>query len=89
MPGPDPNRLWIEDSRPHSPLVLWQAYDRTGNAGNRRARALAILRRLRLGTWCCRCCGDDLPDHLRADAVYCGESCRKRGARSRKANRGW
>ena len=46
MPGPDPHRLWIEDDRPGSARVCWQAYDWTGNNGNRRKRANAILRRL-------------------------------------------
>ena len=84
MPGPDPNRLWIEDDNPRSARVCWQAYDWTGNNGNRRKRAMAILRRLHWGTWQCRWCGDTLPDHLRADALYCRESCRKKAARDRR-----
>lgn len=88
MPGPDPARLWIEETDTGF-RVCWQAYDWTGNNGNRRKRAMAILRRLRWGTWCCRWCGDDLPDYLRADALFCGESCRKRTARQRRAARRW
>jgi len=64
--------------------VSFQSYFRTGNNGNRKARAVAILKRLAQGKWFCRWCGDDLPDHLRADAIYCRESCRKRAARSRR-----
>jgi hypothetical protein len=87
MPGPDPHRLWIEDASPSAARVWWQAYDWTGNAGHRRARAKAILRRLRRGKWCCRWCGDALPDYVRADALYCREACRKRAARQKRAAR--
>jgi 3-carboxy-cis,cis-muconate cycloisomerase len=53
-----------------------------------RKRAMAILRRLHWATWRCRWCGDDLPDHVRADALYCREACRKKAARERRAARG-
>jgi len=85
MPGPDPHSLWIDDHDPKSARVSWQAYYVTGNNGNRKARAIAILRRLRRGTWRCRSCGEDLPDYLRADALFCGEPCRKRVARDQRA----
>jgi hypothetical protein len=84
MPGPDPHSLWIEDLGPVRARVSFEAYDWTGNSGNRRARAIAILRRLYRGTWSCRWCGDDLPDYVRADALYCREGCRKRAARERR-----
>jgi len=87
MPGPDPHRFWIEDDRPGSARVCWQAYDYTGNNGNRRKRANAILRRLAHGDWYCRWCYAVLPDHLRADALYCGNQCRKRMARARREAR--
>lgn len=86
MPGPDPERLWTEETDTGF-RVCWQAYDWTGNNGNRRKRAMAILRRLNRGTWRCRWCSDDLPDHVRADALYCRESCRKKAARDRRAAR--
>jgi len=83
MPGPDPHALWIDDEADR-PRVLFQAYFWTGNSGNRKARAAALLRRLQRGDWYCRCCGDPLPDYLRADARYCREACRKRAARGRR-----
>lgn len=85
MPCPDPHALWIEKHDGRA-VVSFQSYFWTGNEGNRKARAVAILKRLALGKWFCRWCGDDLPDHLRADAIYCRESCRKRAARSRRKN---
>ena len=83
MPGPDPHALWIESNEPPY-RVSFQAYLWTGNNGNRKARAIAILRRLHWGTWRCRWCGNELPDYLRTDALYCRESCRKRAARWRR-----
>ena len=87
MPGPDPNRLWIEDDDPRSARVTWQAYDWSGNNGNRKARAIAMLRRLIRRDWYCRQCGCSLPDHLRADALYCRNACRKKAARLRREAR--
>lgn len=84
MPGPDPHALWIEDKNPERPCVQFQAYFWTNNNGNRQARAIALLRRLRRGDWRCLWCGDDLPDQRRADARYCREACRKRAARARR-----
>ena len=84
MPGPDPERLWTEEADTGF-RVCWQPYDWTGNNGNRRKRAMTILRRLRWGTWRYQWCGDDLPDYVRADALYCREACRKRAARERCA----
>lgn len=84
MPGPDPHALWIESDEPPY-RVCHQAYFWTGNNGNRKARAVAILRRLMLGTWQCRECGEGLPDYVRADAQYCREACRKAAARRRRA----
>lgn len=86
MPGPDPHAFWIERAEPPY-SVCFQAYFWTGNNGNRKARAIAILRRLYRRDWFCRWCGDDLPDYVRADALYCGESCRKKAARDRRAAR--
>lgn len=83
MPCPDPHALWIE-KRDGRTVVSFQSYFWTGNEGNRKARAVAILKRLAQGKWFCLWCGDDLYDHLRADAIYCRESCRKHAARSRR-----
>lgn len=85
MPGPDPHAIWIESDEPLR--VCYQAYFWTGNLGNRRARSIAILRRLVLRTWQCKRCGEALPVYLRADAVYCSERCRKRAARMRRGAR--
>ncbi|RYH10513.1 hypothetical protein EU800_07120 [Tropicimonas sp. IMCC6043] len=86
MPGPDPEALWI-DEEADRPTVTYQAYCWTGNNGNRRKRAIAMLRRLARGDWTCRWCGDALPDWRRVDARYCCEGCRKRAARSRRMYR--
>lgn len=86
MPGPDPHALWIADANPHRASVCFQAYYWTNNNGNRKARAIAILRRLQREDWRCLWCGDDLPDQRRADACYCREACRKRAARARRQN---
>ena len=84
MSGPDPHSLWIEDDDPDRPRVSFVAYCWTGNHGNRKARAVSILRRLQRGDWFCPWCGDPLPDYLRADARYCREACRKAAKRSRR-----
>lgn len=83
MPGPDPNSLWIEHDGERY-IVNFESYFWTGNNGNRRARAFSMPRRLSKRTWRCLCCGDDLPEYVRSDAIYCRESCRKRAARSRR-----
>ena len=81
--GPDPHVLWIEsDEPPYS--VAYQAYLWTGIKGNRKARAIAMVRRLALGTWRCLWCREMLPDYLRADARYCNDRCRKQAARARR-----
>jgi hypothetical protein len=87
MPGPDRQRFWIEDGRPGSARACWQAYDWTGNNGNRKARSDPVIQRIRWGTWKRLRCGDFLPVHLRADALYFGNSCRKWAARDRRAAR--
>ncbi len=82
MPGPDPHAVWIEsDEPPYS--VCHQAYFWTGNNGNRKKRAMAMLQRLARRDWTCRWCGDSLPDWRRVDAQYCREGCRKKAARWR------
>jgi len=86
MPGPDPRALWIEEGTDR-PTVTFQAYLCTGNNGNRRKRAVTMLRRLMHGNWACGWCGDPLPDWRRADARYCREGCRKKAARRRRCVR--
>ena len=83
MPGPDPHALWIERDGT-TVTVCHQAYFWTGNNGNRKRRALAILRSLARRDWRCRWCGEDIPDWRRADAQYCRASCRKKAARWRR-----
>ncbi len=86
MTGPEPDTLWIEkyDGRL---LATYQPYFWTGNVGNRKARAIAILRRMVRGDWRCHWCLDDLPTWRRADARFCCESCRKKAARLRRKDR--
>jgi hypothetical protein len=79
MPGPDPEGVWIDDCA-GMVTALWP----TTNRKHRFARLRAIERRMRLGLWRCAWCGGPLPLERRADAQYCGESCRKRAARGRR-----
>jgi hypothetical protein len=87
MPGPNPKALWFEEWD-GSLLATYECYYGTGNAGNRKARALAILNRIKRATWRCSWCADDLPVWRRADAMYCREGCRKKAARGRREWRG-
>ena len=83
MPGPDPDAVWIgSDERTHR--VFYEAYLWTGNDGNRKKRAMAMVRRLARHDWKCRWCGEPLPAWRRVDAKYCRERCRKRAARWRR-----
>lgn len=86
MPGPDPHALWTEeyDGRVS---VSFESYYSTGKDGHRKARAIAILRRIIRRNWHCDWCAEDLPEWRRADARYCSEGCRKRAARQRRAQR--
>ena len=47
MPGPNPHELWIDNDNPAWPVVSFQNYFWTNNRCNRKARAIAILGRLR------------------------------------------
>ena len=87
MPGPDPDALWIASDEPPY-RVTFEAYFWTGNNGNRKTRAFAMLRRLARGDWKCEWCREPLPDWRRVDAQYCREGCRKRAARWRRKWRG-
>jgi hypothetical protein len=87
MPGPDPHALWFEryDGRI---TVSYERYLWSGNEGNRKARAIVMLKRLMRHDWRCRWCGDELPAWRRVDAQYCREGCRKKAARWRRKSWG-
>ena len=83
MPAPDPSAVWFE--RQDSKIsACYMRYFWTQNVGNRKARALAILKRIAQRDWHCLWCHNDLPDWRRADAKYCCGGCRKRAARLRR-----
>lgn len=86
MPGPDAGTIWLErtDRGYHAEF---HKYFWTGNDANRKARVIAVGKRMVQGTWCCRWCGDDLSFDKRADTRFCSEGCRKRAARDRRASR--
>jgi hypothetical protein len=86
MPGPEAGAVWAERTDTGYRTTFYR-YFWTGNEGNRKARAMALGKRLVQGTWYCRWCGDDLYLDKRADTRYCGEGCRKRAARDRRAAR--
>ncbi len=93
MPAPDPFGIWYDESPTGKPLVMaeiWGAGNRPffeGNPKHRKARAVAVLRRLRCDGWTCPECGDPVPMFRRADADYCREACRKKSARRRRSRR--
>ena len=86
MPGPDPSAVWFEQNNGQT-SVYYLPYFWTRNAGNRKARAMSILKRMAQGDWYCLWCGDELPYWRRADARYCCVGCRKRAARKRRTLR--
>lgn len=53
MPGPDPNTVWFEEYEGRL-LATYEPYLWSGNVGNRKARAIAILKRLVWHDWFCR-----------------------------------
>mgnify|MGYP003382023000 CR=1 FL=1 len=86
MPAPEPNAVWVE--RPDGRITAtYETYFWTGNVGNRKARAIAIMKRMLRHDWRCRWCSDELPVWRRADARYCCEGCRKKAARLRRKDR--
>jgi len=86
MPGPDANTIWIERTY-QGYHAQFDKYFRTGNDANRKARVIAIGKRMIQGTWRCQRCGDDLSQNKRADARFCSEGCRKKSARERRMGR--
>jgi len=87
MPGPEAQTIWIEPNRRGGFTAQYHKYLFTGAAVHRKARVVAIVKRMAQRTWCCRRCGDELPIDKRADARFCGEGCRKRAARERRGLR--
>lgn len=87
MPGPEAQTIWIEPNRRGGFTAQYHKYLFTGEAVHRKARVVAIVKRMAQRTWCCRRCGDELPIDKRADARFCGEGCRKRAARERRGLR--
>ncbi|MCC0071102.1 MAG: hypothetical protein H6897_14395 [Rhodobacteraceae bacterium] len=90
MPAPDPFGLHYDETPDGRPMIKSEIWPSDGMfaKGNRRhrlARAKAVVRKLTLNGWACRECGGHVPLTRRADAVYCGESCRKRAKRKRQA----
>lgn len=83
MPGPDPSAISMHEE-PDGRLVVTSEMAFFGNRSARIARAIAILRNLQRGGWCCSWCRGPVPLFRRADARFCGESCRKKAARSRR-----
>lgn len=87
MPGPDPEGVYFEEYDGRL-IANYFPYFWSGNEGHRRARAIAMLRRMARHDWKCRWCLEPLPEWRRADAQYCREQCRKRAARWRRTHRG-
>lgn len=86
MPAPDPETIWLDETGPNWRIChfawVW------GNENRRHKRAIRLLRLYaRPWGWYCRRCQELMPEYKRADAVYCSESCRKRDARERRADR--
>lgn len=84
LPGPEPDTLWFEEYDGRL-TAFYHRYFWTGNIGNRRARAIAILERIKRQDWNCRWCREELSASKRADTQYCSEGCRKRSARLRRS----
>ena len=84
---PEPEIDGIETFEPVESRWRIRAYiERHGNKRHRLARMHAILANLRRNDWRCIWCGAKIAMYKRADAVFCGEGCRKRAARlTRKA----
>ena len=89
MPAPDPFGLSYDEHKDGRPIVQCQIWPSSGfmamgNRRNRMARAKAVLQNLTFAGWTCPECGDHVPMHKRADALYCREACRKQAARRRR-----
>ena len=82
MPAPDPKGVHLEeydDGTFRSWAEIWQH----GNRQHRMARLKAIDRNMRRNGWSCEWCGGPVALYRRADARFCGASCKKKAARRR------
>ncbi len=88
MPQPDPGGIEFEEHEGVGyTLFISGAFFGKGNMKHRRARAMAIDQNMRWGRWSCWHCHQPVPIQKRADARYCGETCRKKNARRRRSER--
>lgn len=76
MPGPDPQALWLEEDAQGRLSVMSEVF-LIGNRAARIRRARSVLRNVSRGGWLCPWCREPVPLFRRADARFCGESCRK------------
>lgn len=83
MPAPCPFAIWIEPMHEGS-IITFENYRGCISAPHRSQRVNTIRKRLAVGNWVCRWCGDPIAIWKRIDTLYCGESCRKKAARKRK-----
>lgn len=86
MPAPDPDGITLGDS-PRGRISVLADTCLIGNRKARMKRAVAILRNLQRGGWCCSWCEDAVPLYKRADARFCCEGCRK-GCAARRGRSG-
>ncbi|MCR9140133.1 MAG: hypothetical protein NXI27_29380 [Alphaproteobacteria bacterium] len=77
--------IWIEDLDPPQVRVTWSVYS-WQNPIHVRRRAEKLARKYVRG-WHCEGCNEVMPVWKRVDATYCSETCRKRAARQRRAQR--
>lgn len=84
MPGPNPFDLWIEETDEGKKLSYY-CYFWSGKLGHRKQRADVLIKRIRSGDWDCKHCDRPIPIFRRADALYCGLSCKQKAGRKRRA----
>jgi len=65
-------------------LITFENYLGHRCSAHRRTRVETIATRIVKNTWKCAWCSSSLPIWKRADAIYCGESCRKKDAYQRR-----
>ena len=87
MPAPALDTVFIDGGDGWPQRLVYLQYPGDGGSANRDKRVRRLSARLSNGTWSCAWCGDDLPIHLRTDAIYCREGCRKAAARQRRKRR--
>ena len=84
MPGPDPTAIWLAEDAHGRPIVRSEVGGYTTNRAARLRRARSILFNILQDDWLCHWCREPVPLFRRADARFCGESCRKKAKRSRR-----